>query len=173
MSDPFVGEVRMFAGNFAPTGWAFCNGQLLPLSQNTALFAILGTAYGGDGRSTFALPNLMDAMPVGVGQGPGLEPVGWGQSGGVDSVTLQPAQMPPHSHAVNTAVAADSKSPGSERFLAPTGDASAAYRGPSKQAPLSAAAVSLSGGGRPHNNRPPVQVVSFIIALQGVFPARS
>lgn len=173
MSDPFVGEIRMFTGNYVPSGWAFCNGQLLPLSQNTALFAILGTAYGGDGRNTFALPNLIGAMPVGVGQGQGLEPVEWGQAGGVDSVTLQPGQMPPHSHAVNTAVAADNKAPGSDRFLAPTGDGSAAYRGPSKQVPLSAAAVSLSGGGRPHNNRPPVLAVNFIIALQGVFPSRN
>ena len=108
MSDPFVGEVRMFTGNFPPSGWAFCNGQLLPLSQNTALFSLLGTTYGGDGRSTFALPKLMDAMPVGAGQGPGLAPVQLGEAGGADSVTLQPSQMPPHSHAVNTAVAADS-----------------------------------------------------------------
>lgn len=172
MSDPFIGEVRIFAGNFAPRGWAFCDGQLLPISQNTALFSILGTHYGGDGRSTFALPKLQGAMPMGAGQGPGLSDVMLGESLGSATVSLQPSQMPAHNHAVQTAVAADSLGPTAQSLLAPTGDNSAAFRATGRATAMSAAAVASSGQGWAHNNRSPVLSLSFIIALQGVFPPR-
>lgn len=172
MSDPFIGQVRIFSGNFPPHGWALCNGQLLPIAQNTALFSILGTTYGGDGRTTFALPNLQNAMPMGAGQGPGLSPVELGESLGSATVSLQPAQIPAHTHAVQTAVAADSTAPSSQSFVAPTGDNSAAFRANGRAVAMSAAAVAQSGQGWAHDNRPPVLALTFIIALQGTYPSR-
>lgn len=172
MSDPFIGEVRIFAGNFAPRGWAFCNGQLLPISQNTALFSILGTTYGGDGRSTFALPNLKNAMPIGAGQGPGLSEVQLGESLGSASVSLLPTQIPAHTHAVQTAAAADSTAPTNQSCLAPTSDNSAAFRATGRSVAMSASAVAQSGQSWAHNNRSPVLALTFIIALQGTFPSR-
>lgn len=172
MSDPFIGEVRIFAGNFAPRGWAFCNGQLLPIAQNTALFSILGTTYGGDGRSTFALPNLQNAMPIGAGQGPGLNPVPLGASLGSATVSLLTAEMPTHAHAVQTAVAADSTAPTAQSYVAPTSDNSAAFRANGRAVAMSAAAVAPGGQGWSHNNRSPVLALTFIIALQGTFPPR-
>lgn len=173
MSDPFIGEVRIFTGNFAPRGWAFCNGQLLPISQNTALFSILGTTYGGDGKSTFALPNLQGATPIGVGQGPGLSEVQLGQSLGSASVSLQTTEVPAHSHSVRTAVAADTTAPTGQSFVAPTSDNSATFRATGRNVAMSAAAVASSGQGWAHNNRSPVLALNFIIALQGTFPPRS
>lgn len=175
MSDPFVGEVRMFTGNFAPTGWAFCNGQLLPLSQNTALFSLLGTTYGGDGKTTFALPNLQGRMPIGSGQGPGLTGTQLGEATGTATVTLSASEMPAHQHAVQTAAAPDSRSPSALAFVARTGDNSAAFRAPNNPAAVAAMApgmAGVSGSGLPHNNLPPVLAVNFIIALQGVYPPR-
>lgn len=172
MSDPFIGEVRIFTGNFAPLGWAFCDGQLLPISQNTALFSILGTTYGGDGRSNFALPNLQGAMPIGTGQGPGISEVSLGESLGSDMVSLQVNQVPAHTHAVQTAVAADSLGPTAQSLVAPTGDNSAAFRATGRTTAMSSASVAPSGQGWAHNNRSPVLSLNFIIALQGVFPPR-
>lgn len=172
MSDPFIGEVRIFTGNFAPRGWAFCNGQLLPISQNTALFSILGTTYGGDGQRTFALPNLQNAMPIGVGQGPGLSTVPLGASLGSATVSLLTAEIPAHTHAVQTAVAADSAAPTGQSCVAPTSDNSAAFRSTGRTVAMSAASVAPSGQGWAHNNRSPVLALSFIIALQGTFPPR-
>ena len=176
MSNPFVGEVRVFAGNFPPSGWAFCNGQLLPISQNTALFSLLGTNYGGDGRSNFGLPNLQGAFPVhaGASAGPGLSQRLTGQAGGAETVTLTTAQLPAHGHTMEAANGATTGTPDSTVSLAPTSNGSALYRAPDgtylNTAPTDLAA---SGGGIPHNNLPPYLALSFIIALQGVFPPRA
>ena len=176
MSNPFVGEVRVFAGNFAPSGWAFCNGQLLPISQNTALFSLLGTFYGGDGRSNFGLPNLQGAFPVhaGASAGPGLSQRLTGQAGGAEAVALATTQLPAHGHAMEAANGATTGTPDNTVSLAPTSNGSALYRAPDgtylNTAPSDLAA---SGGGNPHNNLPPYLALSFIIALQGIYPARS
>ncbi len=157
MTDPFVGEIRLFAGNFAPRGWAFCDGQVLPISQNTALFSLLGINYGGNGVSTFALPDLRDQVPISQGTGPGLTPRVVGESGGAADVALSAATLPTHSHPAF-----------SRRGTTPDPtDAVPAARG------RYIAAAPAVAAGQPHNNRPPYLGLSFIIALQGVFPARS
>jgi len=175
MSDPFVGEVRMFSGNFAPAGWAFCNGQVLPIAQNTALFSLLGTNYGGNGQSTFALPNLQGAFPVhaGASAGPGRTQRVVGQTGGAESVALTAAQLPAHGHGMEAVSAATTGTPGSSVSLAPTSNGSALYRAPDVYLNTGAADMGASGGGGAHNNLPPYLAVSFIIALQGIFPPRS
>jgi microcystin-dependent protein len=157
MTDPFVGEIRLFAGNFAPRGWAFCQGQILPIAQNTALFSLLGTNYGGNGQSTFALPDLRDSVPIHAGGsgGPGLTPRLVGEVGGASTVALIEAEMPLHSHAAaSTALTTDRAAGGvpavGGRYVAGSG------------------AVA----NQPHDNRPPYLGLSFIIALQGVFPPR-
>ncbi len=173
MSNPFVGEIRMFAGNFAPTGWAFCNGQLLPISQNTALFSILGTTYGGDGRSTFALPDLQARMPLGAGNGPGLTPRLLGESAGEAAHAVSTSEMPAHTHAIQTAVAPDSAQPTPTSLWARSSDNAALYHAEADLVPMAASAVQSNGAGWAHNNQSPALAVSFIIALQGVFPPRS
>jgi microcystin-dependent protein len=170
MADPFVAEIRMFAGNFAPTGWALCNGQLLPISQNTALFSLLGTIYGGDGRTTFALPNLQGKAPMHYGQGPGLSPHFLGETGGEESVTLQSSQMPVHTHLpVAAGSAATTGTPSENVRLAQTAVGTNIY-GPA--ADLQSLGTP-AGGGQPHNNMQPYLALNFIIALQGIFPPRS
>lgn len=154
MSEPFVGEIRVFPFNFAPVGWALCNGQLLPISQNTALFSLLGTNYGGDGRSTFGLPNLQGATAVGAGQGPGLTPVVLGEAGGSSAVTLRESELPAHSHTHSGPGTTNRPTPG----LLPA-DGSA----------LTPAAFSA----QPHDNMPPYLVVNYCIALQGIYPPRN
>ncbi len=175
MSNPFVAEIRMFAGNFAPTGWAFCNGQLMPISQNTALFSLLGTNYGGDGRSTFGLPNLSQRMPIHAGsaQGPGLSDYVVGQSGGDANVTLLPTEIPQHSHAQQASNALASVSSANGSVLAKTVSPNPPYHAPASLQPLGPNALSVAGGNQPHNNLQPFLEVTFIIALQGVFPARN
>lgn len=176
MANPFVGEVRVFAGNFAPIGWAFCNGQLLPISQNTALFSLLGTNYGGDGRSTFGLPNLQGAFPLhaGASAGPGLSQRLTGQTGGAEAVTLTAAQLPAHGHGMAAANGATAGTPDGTVSLAPTSNGSALYRAPDGTYLNTAPAdLQASGGGNAHDNLPPYLALSFIIALQGVFPPRS
>jgi microcystin-dependent protein len=178
MSNPFVAEIRIFGFNFAPKGWAFCNGQLLPISQNTALFSLLGTMYGGDGKSTFALPNLQGSAPLQQGQGPGLSLRDQGEIGGEQTVTLIDSEMPAHSHTAASANAA-----GSGTQLSPAGNiwANASSRratinvyaaGPGN-APMDPAALAPAGGSLPHNNMPPYLCLNFCIALQGVFPPRA
>jgi len=172
MSDPFIGEIRLFAGNFAPTGWALCNGQLLPISQNTALFSILGTTYGGDGRSNFALPNLQGRMPLGAGNGPGLTLRSLGESSGETQHTLTKAEMPQHNHAVQSAAAPDSKQPGPQAMWAHSADNAALYHGLSNPTAMAGGSVQATGTGWAHNNQSPMQALTFIIAMQGIFPPR-
>lgn len=179
MSNPFVAEIRIFPFNFAPKGWAFCDGQILPLSQNTALFSLLGTTYGGNGRSTFALPNLQGRAPMHPGQGPGLSLHDLGEMSGTDSVTLLQTEMPVHTHAI--ACLDGSRTKGqigipALGILAKSGGASpvnAYTSGASSNAQLNAAAVAPAGGNQPHNNMMPYLTLNFCIALQGVFPPRS
>ncbi len=165
--DPFVGEIRIFAGNFAPRGWAFCNGQVLPIAQNTALFSLLGAAYGGDGRVTFALPDLRGRAPMHWGEGPGLTPRTPGEAGGEETVTLLQTQLPAHAHAVGAVAAAgDAKSPAGALLA----DAPVYASHPS--AALAPQTIAVAGASHPHNNMMPSLPLQFIIALEGVFPPR-
>ena len=174
MADPFVAEIRIFPFNFAPRGWAFCNGQILPISQNTALFSLLGTTYGGNGQSTFALPDMQGNAPMHPGQGPGLSLHDLGETGGSQTVTLLQSEIPAHSHSQmgNTTTATKSIATGNSfakastmlPYLAPAG------------APLvnmAQQAISPAGGDQPHNNMQPYLTLYFNIALQGVFPPRT
>lgn len=171
MSEPFVAEITMFGGNFAPRGWALCNGQLLPINQNQALFSLLGTTYGGNGQTTFALPDLQGRMPLHAGQGPGLPPFMLGESAGAPQHSLSAAEMPSHGHALNaSAGAATTGTPGGGAVLAAAG--ASAYRDPTNLVPMGAPLAS-TGGGQPHENRQPSQGLNFIIALQGIFPSRN
>lgn len=175
MSEPFVGEIRAVGYNFAPTGWALCNGQLLPISQNTALFSLLGTMYGGNGTSNFALPNLQGCSPTHFGQGPGLSPYVQGETGGESAVTLLQTEMPQHSHTVGVVDAPGSQNTPANAHLGKARFGKAfdlQYRPASDGAVMHPSALTPSGGGQPHNNMPPYLVLNFIIALQGVFPAR-
>lgn len=171
MADPFVAEIRIFPFNFAPRGWAWCDGQLMPLSQNTALFSLLGTTYGGDGKTTFALPNLQGGAAMHPGQGPGLSLHDLGETGGSETVTLLESEIPAHSHSVNA-----SEGDGNERSptgqLLATGIAVSQYQAPGPQTFLASSAVTPAGGDQPHNNMQPYLTFYFNIALQGVFPPR-
>ncbi len=169
MSEPFVGEIRIVGFNFAPQGWALCNGQLLAISQNTALFSLLGTFYGGDGRSSFALPNLQSRVPAHQGTGTGLSSYVVGQVGGAESVTLTTAQMPKHAHGLNAVTTARTSGLPTGHVLSGNG----AYGNPPTTTQLDRSAISGQGGSQPHENRQPFLVLNFIIALQGIYPARS
>jgi len=174
MSDPFVAEIKIFAGNFAPTGWAQCNGQLLPISQNTALFSLLGTYYGGDGKSTFALPNLQGSAPMHQGQGQGLSQRFLGEQAGSQFVTLLQSEMPFHTHQLlGSGFSADLKIPSPARVLAKALNANVYQTNASANlTQLAPQTVAPTGGSLPHNNMQPYLALTFIIALQGVFPAR-
>ena len=175
MADPFVAEIRIFPFNFAPRGWAFCNGQLLPLSQNTALFSLLGTTYGGDGRSNFALPNLQGNFAMHPGQGPGLSLRDLGETGGSAGVTLLPGQVPAHTHQLMATASTTSPSPtgnAMSQAVLPPSTAVPVYRSPTNKVAMAPDAVAAVGG-QPHNNRQPYLALNFCIALQGVFPPRS
>jgi microcystin-dependent protein len=180
MADQFVAEIRIFPFNFAPKGWAFCQGQLLPISQNTALFSLLGTTYGGDGKSTFALPDLQGRVPIQPGQGPGLSLRDLGEQSGVDVVTLLNSEMPTHNHQIRAVAGASSTNaaanvvPANGRWqqgtqfgivqaYTATGDA------PVQMDPRT---LAIAGGGLPHNNMQPYLTLNFCIALQGIFPSR-
>ncbi len=175
MADPFVAEIRIFPFNFAPQGWATCDGQLLPLSQNTALFSLLGTFYGGDGRSTFALPNLQGSAALHHGQGSGLSDRVIGEQSGTETVNLLITEIPAHTHAVNAKNAGGTASPNG--FVWGTSNATklaANFYAPAAASPvdMNPLALSISGGSSPHNNMMPYLTLNFCIALQGVFPAR-
>lgn len=172
MSDPFVAEIRMFAGNFAPKGWATCDGQLLPLSQNTALFSLLGTFYGGDGKSTFALPNLAGSTPLGQGQSNTGTEYFLGQQSGSQFVTLLQTEMPVHTHFMTAYKddLADVNIPSPAVILGAT--AGLSLYGTTSNTQLNFQATSIAGGSLPHNNMMPYLTVLFIIAMQGVFPPR-
>jgi microcystin-dependent protein len=174
MASPFVAEIRIIAGNFAYKGWALCDGQLLPLSQNTALFSLLGTFYGGDGKSTFALPDLQGSAPLGQGNGSGLSARFLGETGGSETVTLLQSEMPAHTHSIHgyTDDPAASQVPSADQYLgnaqgltpyAPTATVQATT--------LNFNALASVGSSFPHNNMPPYMVLLFIIAMQGVFPS--
>jgi microcystin-dependent protein len=173
--DPYLGEIRAVGFNFAPRGWALCNGQLLPITQNTALFSILGTTYGGNGQTTFALPDLQGRFPAGAGTTAGLTPYQVGEADGTSAVTLTPADMPPHTHIAQAALAPGTvDKPGGAVWATPhfgrAADQAYATSGPVAQMSLSA--LAATGGDQPHNNLPPYLVITFVIAMEGVFPSR-
>jgi microcystin-dependent protein len=170
MSDQFVGEIRIFPFNFAPKGWAFCNGQLLPISQNTALFSLLGTFYGGDGKSTFALPNLQGNAPMQPGQGQGLSLRDLGEMSGVENVTLLLTEMALHTHGmIGVEDNGAFKTPANMIF----GGGNQVYLNPAAtNTQLNPQALALTGGSLPHNNMQPYLTLNYCIALQGIFPAR-
>ena len=169
--DPFVAEIRIFPFNFAPKGWAWCDGQLMPISQNTALFSLLGTSYGGDGKSTFALPTLQGAAPMHQGQGAGLSERFLGEQGGEQNVTLLQTEMPVHAHALNGTNQLQ-QLPDPAAHTAARANANAYVQNPASYTQLNPQAIGPTGGGQPHNNMPPYLGLTFIIARQGVFPAR-
>jgi microcystin-dependent protein len=176
MADPFLAEIRIFPFNFAPTGWAFCNGQIMPIAQNTAVFSLLGTSYGGDGRTTFGLPNLQGSVPIHVGgmsgAGPGLSDYVLGEIGGTEAVTLASNWFPAHNHLVYAQAtdAGDNRSPKPTLSLAKSQSFTNAT---TPQAQLDFTGIGQSGGGSAHNNMMPGLVVNFCIALQGIFPSRN
>ncbi|HEX8430199.1 MAG TPA: tail fiber protein [Longimicrobium sp.] len=174
MADPFVAEIRIFPFNFPPKGWAFCDGQILPISQNTALFALLGTTYGGDGKSNFALPNLQGRAAMHPGQGPGLSLRDLGEQGGSESVTLLESEMPIHTHGMMSAVnPALVKVPSPDVALARSRSANA-YQSNSTAnlARMAPQTLAPAGGSLPHNNMQPYLTLNFNLAMQGVFPPR-
>jgi microcystin-dependent protein len=173
MADPFVAEIRIFPFNFAPKGWAWCDGQLLPISQNTALFSLLGTTYGGNGKSNFALPDLQGSAPMHPGQGPGLSLHDLGETGGAETVTLLESEIPSHSHTFQgNAFPGNLQAPGPDRALAQSAGGVAYKQSGGPVAAMSEQAVSAAGGDQPHNNLQPYLTYYFNIALQGVFPPR-
>ncbi|MBL8045418.1 MAG: phage tail protein [Anaerolineales bacterium] len=174
MADPFVAEIRIFPFNFAPRGWAWCDGQLLPLSQNTALFSLLGTTYGGNGKSNFALPDLQGRAPMHPGQGPGLSLHDLGEIGGIETVTLLESEIPAHAHSwMASTDDGDLKTPTSARAYARSIGGAAYAPGNSPQVLMADQALAPAGGDQPHNNMMPYLTFYFCIALQGVFPPRT
>lgn len=173
MSEPFLAEIRMFGFNFAPRGWAMCNGQIMSISQNTALFSLLGTYYGGDGKTNFALPNLQASAPIHQGQGPGLTLRSLGETGGVQTVTLIQNEMPSHNHPVGCDTGASSVAAPTNGMWATGGRGRpSAYSSNAPNTAMSAQGFGVAGGSQPHNNMPPYLTVIFCIALQGIYPQR-
>ena len=168
----FIGEIRMFAGNYAPQGWAFCQGQLLSISQNTALFSILGTTYGGDGRVTFALPNLSGRVPVGVGQGAGLTNRQLGEMSGTETVTLTTAQMPAHSHTVNAVTADGNQNLPTNSFPANTKTLDKEYSTVAPNTTMNPTMIGVSGGSQPFGVMQPSLGMNYIICVNGIYPSR-
>jgi microcystin-dependent protein len=175
MSDQYIGEIRIFGGNFAILDWAFCQGQLLPISRYTALFSLLGTTYGGNGTTTFALPNLQGCAPMQAGQGQGLSLRDLGETGGEPSVTLLTNQIPPHAHGIlgaSSGKSGQAPSPAATTCLG-SGVVGDKIYGPATTTPMSQVGLTPAGGSLPHNNMQPYLVLNYIIALNGVFPPRS
>jgi microcystin-dependent protein len=175
MSEPFIAEIRIFAGNFAPRSWAFCDGQLLPISNNTALFSLIGTTYGGDGRTTTALPNLEGRAPMHPGRGPGLTERRLGQKLGVETVTLTEAQIPSHNHTVRASSSPGTGNmPGNSASIATAGFGDNLYQTDitNNVVSMSPETLSSTGGSQAHQNMQPYLVLNFIIALQGLYPSR-
>ena len=174
MAQPYVGEIRMFAGNFAPAGWMFCNGQTLPISENETLFNLIGTTYGGDGQETFALPNLQSRIPIHQGTGPGGSSFQIAEMGGVEQVTLTTQQIPSHPHAffaVNSGTRGDTVSPAG---LIPAESYNVVpYINDAPNGSFNANAITPSGGNQPHENRQPLLVINFIISMFGIFPSQT
>ena len=174
MSSPFVAEIRIFAGNFAPTGWAGCNGQLMPISQNTALFSLLGTSYGGDGKSTFALPDLQGNAPMHWGSGAGLTDRVLGETSGTQFVTLLQTEMPAHTHTLQASSdTGNAPAPTPSERLATSTGGNAYHVAPGTFTTMEPNSLSIMGSSLPHNNMMPYLTLFFIIALQGVFPPRT
>lgn len=172
MSEPFIGEIRMFAGNFAPRSWAFCDGQLLAVSQNDALFSLLGTIYGGDGRTTFGLPDMRGRIPNHAGSGPGLSPRQLGQKFGSEQETLTTNQLPSHNHNMSVSTDAGSQSSSNGEYLASSANVRV-FRPAGPNTNLLGTSVANSGGSQAHNNVMPFLCVNFIIALFGIYPSRN
>jgi len=173
MSEPFIGQICIYGFNFAPRGWAFCNGQILAISQNTALFSLLGTTYGGNGTTTFALPNLQSRVPLHFGQGPGLSQYSLGEVTGSESVTLIQNNLPPHNHNSTTpATGADANSvdPAAGAVL---GTGTNIYRVAAASVQMSPTPTSLTGGGQPFSDLQPLLTINFCIALEGIYPSRN
>lgn len=174
MADPFVAEIRIFPFNFAPSGWAWCDGQILPLSQNTALFSLLGTTYGGNGMSNFALPDLQGSAPMHFGQGPGLSLRDLGESGGSETVTLLESEIPSHSHTLRGSNEDGVQGSVSASVALSSSVGGQLYRDPAASlVPMASESLPVVGGGQPHNNMMPYLTLYFCIALQGVFPPRT
>ncbi|MGD0089795.1 MAG: tail fiber protein [Planctomycetota bacterium] len=174
MASPFVGEIKIFAGNFPPKGWAFCQGQILPIAQNTALFSLLGTSYGGNGTSNFALPDLQGRAAVHQGQGPGTSNYVIGEMVGAETVALTSAQIPAHAHSVNSlSTSGDSRTPAGNVWAGVSEPVTNLYTNASPNTAMNVNASGSAGGSLPHNNMQPYLASNFIIALQGIFPARS
>lgn len=169
MSEPFIGEIRIFGFNFAPRGWANCAGQILSIAQNTALFSLLGTTYGGNGQTTFALPDLRGRAPLNFGQGPGLSNYTLGQSSGTETVTLTQNEMPQHNHGVNaSSQPANATRPGN---AFPSGGGT--YQTAPDGTTMAQQMIALAGGSQPHNNLQPYLALNICIALEGIFPSRN
>jgi microcystin-dependent protein len=173
MSEVFIGQIILVPYNFAPRGFAFCQGQILPISQNTALFSLLGTTYGGNGQTTFALPDLRGRVPNGTGQGPGLSNYDLGQVGGVESVTLTQNEMPQHTHALRCFSDDGNQGNPNPNILATSGAAPPPYSNQAPDSSMAATAIGLAGGSQPHNNLQPYLTLNYCIALEGIFPSRN
>jgi microcystin-dependent protein len=171
VTEPFLGEIRLFPYNFAPRGWAFCQGQILSIAQNTALFSLLGTTYGGNGVTTFALPDLRGRVAVSQGQGPGLSPYSLGEQGGVESVTLIATQMPQHNHLISVNNAGSSTGRPSGNYPGQTSGNT--YAPSSDGSTFAPQAVGMAGGNQPHTNIQPYLALNYCIALEGIFPSRN
>lgn len=173
MAEPFLGEIKMVGFTFAPQGWAFCNGQILSIAQNTALFSLLGTTYGGDGQTTFALPDLRSRVPIHFGQGPGLSSYVEGQTGGAEIVVLISPQIPAHTHLVNAATTGGTQASPASGFPAVESTGTSLNYSPASNTTMNASMIAPNSGGQPHENRQPFLAVNFIIALQGIYPSRN
>lgn len=173
MADPFLGEIRMFGGNFPPVGWAFCNGAVQDISQNAALFQLIGTTYGGDGQTTFNLPDLQGRAPMHMGQGPGItQTYVIGQKLGVESVTLTAQQIPAHNHSMQASTDAANQITGKDGVLAATSQLNVYFATTTPDQTLNAGSVQAAGGSQPHENMMPFLCISFIIAVNGIFPTQ-